>query len=52
MKAIDWRELSPESMAPLYSAERARWATLLDWDSPANWLLVEAARALSENGEG
>ena len=45
MKAIDWRELSPERMAPLYSAERARWATLLDWDSPANWLLVEAARA-------
>ena len=45
MKATDWRELSPERVAPLYDAERARWAGLLDWDSNANWLLVEAARA-------
>ena len=44
MKATDWRELGPERVAPLYAAERARWAGLLDWDSPANWLLVEAAR--------
>ena len=45
MKATDWRELGPEQMAPLYAAERARWAALLDWESPANWLLVESARA-------
>ena len=45
MKATDWRELGPDRVAPLYAAESARWAGLLDWDSPANWLLIEAARA-------
>lgn len=44
MNATDWRELDAERMAPLYAAERTRWATLLDWDAPSNWVLVEAAR--------
>ena len=44
MKCIDWRDAAPEDIAPLYIAEHARWSSTLDWDSTANWLLIEAAR--------
>ena len=45
MKPIDWREVGPEVVAPLYAAERARWMRELDWDSAMNWVLIEATRA-------
>lgn len=45
MKCIDWREVSPEVVAPLYTAEQERWASELDWDATANWTLIEAARS-------
>ncbi len=44
MKCIDWRDAAPEVIAPLYTAEHARWSSTLDWDSTANWLVIEAAR--------
>ena len=44
MKCIDWREAPADVVAPLYDAERARWASELDWDATANWLVIEAAR--------
>ena len=46
MKCIDWREASTDVVAPLYAAERARWARELEWDSAANWMVIEAARVL------
>ena len=45
VKCVDWREADRTVVAPLYAAEQARWATELDWDTAANWVLVETARA-------
>jgi ribosomal protein S18 acetylase RimI-like enzyme len=44
MKARDWRALPPSVVAPLYTAEAARWATALHWDTAPVWQRVETAR--------
>lgn len=45
MKIIDWRDVSARAVAPLYAAQRTRWAVELDWDATANLAIVESARA-------
>jgi ribosomal protein S18 acetylase RimI-like enzyme len=42
----DWRDVSPGRMAPLYAAEVARWASLLEWDAAASFEQVELGRRL------
>ena len=44
MTCQDWRDASPDEVAPLYAAERARWLDELAWD-PAELLdIVERGR--------
>lgn len=44
MTCQDWRDASPDEVAPLYAAERERWLTELAWD-PAELLdVVERGR--------
>jgi ribosomal protein S18 acetylase RimI-like enzyme len=45
MTITDWRELSPEAVAPLYAEQGAEWAGTLGWDLSGSWSVVERARA-------
>jgi len=40
----DWRESAAGAIAPLYAAERCRWATTLHWETRETWTHVETAR--------
>lgn len=44
MRIDDWRNLPAAAMEPVYEAERARWATGLQWDLDASLSLIESAR--------
>lgn len=46
LTCLDWRGLSEERVAPLYAAEAERWASVLDWESAANWEEIERGRRL------
>jgi ribosomal protein S18 acetylase RimI-like enzyme len=45
MIITDWRELSPEAVAPLYEEQSGEWADVLGWDLAGSWAVVERARA-------
>ena len=43
-RAVDWRTLSADRVAPLIADEVDRWARLLEWDVAAEWAEIEKAR--------
>jgi ribosomal protein S18 acetylase RimI-like enzyme len=43
-RAVDWRVLAADRVAPLLAEEADRWARLLDWDCAAEWSAIEHAR--------
>ena len=43
-RAVDWRVLAAERVAPLLAEEADRWARFLDWDCSAEWTAIERAR--------
>jgi ribosomal protein S18 acetylase RimI-like enzyme len=45
MSIIDWRELAPEVVAPLYEEQARAWNESLGWDLTGSWGVVERARA-------
>ena len=44
MRLIDWREADAATLAHIWTAQAARWAVHLSWDSAGNWADVEAQR--------
>lgn len=44
MRLDDWRNLAAEAMRPVYDAERARWATGLQWNIEPTLQILEHAR--------
>lgn len=44
MRLIDWREADAATLAHIWTAQAARWAVHLSWDSADNWAHVEAQR--------
>ena len=42
----DWCHVPRDRMAALYAAETERWASVLEWDSAADWVEVEQGRLL------
>ena len=45
MDLVDWRELSPEAVAPLYADQASAWSSALGWDLSVSWAAIERARA-------
>ncbi len=45
MRIVDWRELGPETVAPLYEEQTRVWTETLGWDLGGSWAVVERARA-------
>jgi len=46
LKCVDWRDLPPARVQPLYAAEAERWAATLEWETASNWAEVERGRHL------
>ena len=44
MRLIDWREADAATLAHIWTAQAARWAVHLSWDSAGNWADVETQR--------
>src|SRR5438128_4948512 len=45
MTIVDWRDLTADQVAPLYSEQGRAWADTLGWDLSSSWAVVERARA-------
>src|ERR1041384_270626 len=37
MDLVDWRELAPADVAPLYAEQADAWSNALGWDLSASW---------------